>query len=49
MIDENIAAAMTRRSLIDQRTAGSFTRHIDLAVVASSLFGSTTSPGWWRC
>ena len=30
IIDENIEAAMTRRSLIDQRTVGIFARHIDL-------------------
>jgi len=30
IIDENIEAAMPRRSFIDQRTAGGFARHIDL-------------------
>src|SRR5262249_58588911 len=38
IIDENIEAAMTRRSLVDQTTAGGFVRHIDLVE-----FGFTAS------
>jgi len=50
IIDNNIEAAMPRRSLIDQRTAGSFTRHIDLgelgfAAGVLALFGIAPTYG----